>query len=436
MKEAYNYLLSLGFKYNDYLIVGVSGGPDSMALLHLLLKLKKELNLNIVCAHVNHNVRKESDEEKNFVENFCANNNIIFEYIKLDSCKHSEEILRNKRYEFLKTIIKKYNSKYLLTAHHADDLMETILMRIARGSTIKGYSGFSKEVSQSGYKIIRPLINVTKDDIYTYLKKNKLKYVTDESNFKDEYTRNRYRKYVLPFFKSEDSNVHKKFYKFSKTLLEYNEYITNDVKKVLKKVYPERVLNIEEFNKQPYLIKTRIIQYMLEEIYNNDLTKIDDNHVELILDLINSDKNKTIHLPNDIKVIKEYGNVTLIKNSNFMPYEFEFDEHINLLNGKNIEVVKFSESDSNYVCRLDKDEVKFPLYVRSRRNGDKISVKGMLGSKKINDIFIDSKIPSKEREMWPIVTDSNGVIVWLPGLKKSKFDKTKTQKYDIILRYY
>ncbi|MDD3187429.1 MAG: tRNA lysidine(34) synthetase TilS [Bacilli bacterium] len=441
MEEAYKYILKdLGLKYNEPVVIGVSGGPDSMALLHLFVRVKKVLDLKVICAHVNHSMRKESDDEKIFVENYCANNNVIFEYMKIeeygDDNFHNEA--RSKRYYYFGKIVKKYKAKYLFTAHHADDLMETILMRIARGSTLRGYSGFSKEITVDNYKVVRPLINVTKDEIYAYLKKYNLKYATDKSNFKDVYTRNRFRKQVIPFFKNEDKNVHKKFYKFSTTLLEYNEYIDKEVKKVLYKVYPQNILNIEEFNKQEHLIQMKVIYYILEEIYQDDLMLITDKHAELIYDLIKSKKgNASIHLPNNIKAIKEYNNLFLrpieVESNS---YEIELDNFANLPNGKNIEVVSKSSLDNNFICRLDSSQIKLPLHIRTRQNGDKISIKGMLGSKKINDIFIDDKISNQERDMWPIVIDSTGVIVWLPGLKKSKFDRTKNEKYDIILKYY
>lgn len=440
MEEAYKYLLNeVGLGYNDTVVVGVSGGPDSMTLLHLFVRVKKVLDLKVVCAHVHHNVRKESDDEKIFVENYCANNNVIFEYMKIedygDDNFHNEA--RSKRYYYFGEIIKKYNSKYLFTAHHADDLMETILMRIARGSTLRGYSGFSKVVKIDNYTLIRPLINVTKDEIYAYLKANDLKYVTDKSNFKDVYTRNRFRSHVIPFFKSEDKNVHKKFYKFSTTLLEYNDYIDSEMKKVLYKVYPQNVLKIEEFNRLPHLIQMKIIYYILENTYQDDLMLITDRHAELIYELIESNKNSYIHLPNNIKAVKEYDTLTLTKievvdNS----YEIELQDSVNLPNGMNIEFLDKVNSDSNYICRLDSSTIKLPLHVRTRTDGDKMSIKGMLGSKKINDIFIDDKVLNKDRDLWPVVMDSAGTIVWLPGLKKSKFDKTKNEKYDIILRYY
>ena len=142
-------------------------------------------------------------------------------------------------------------------------------------------------------------------------------------------------------------------------------------------------------------------------------------------------------MPNNIQAIKSYNNLELSKldiKDNI--YEIQIEEYLNLPNGKNIEVINESKTDGNDICRLDLDEVKQPLYVRNRRDGDKMTVKGMLGRKKISDIFIDDKIVTKERDLWPIVCDADDNIVWLPGLKKSKFCKEKNEKYDIILKYY
>lgn len=441
MDKAYDFLMKeIGLKYGDSIVVAVSGGPDSMALLHLMSKIKKAIDIEVICAHVNHNVRIESDSEKVFVETFCKNNNIIFEYMKImdygDDNFHNEA--RTKRYNYFGKIVKKYNSKYLLTAHHGDDLIETILMRIVRGSTLRGYSGFSRIVKLDGYTVLRPLINVTKEEIFEYNKKNNIEFVQDKSNQKDVYTRNRFRKYIVPEFKKENPNVHNKFYKFSRTLLEYNDYIDKQVEKKIKEIYPQNVLNIEKFLKEDRVIGMKIIYYILEHIYQDDLMLITDHHADLIYNLIKSKKpNLSIFLPNNVRVVKSYDIVTFVlEKISSTDYEIEVIDYINLPNGKNIEVVKSSTSDSNNICRLSSEEVKFPLHVRNRKDGDKISVKGMLGSKKINDIFIDEKISTNERDLWPVVVDSDGIIVWLPGLKKSKFDRTKNEKYDIILKYY
>lgn len=441
MESVYDYIENkLNIKYGDSIVVAVSGGPDSMALLYIMAKIKKSLDIEIVCAHVNHNMRAESADEKIFVEKFCSNNNIIFEYMKIeeygDDNFHNEA--RTKRYAYFATIVKKYHAKYLFTAHHGDDLIETILMRIVRGSTLRGYSGFSKVVNMDDYQIVRPLITETKENIFKFCKNNNIAYAQDASNQKDVYTRNRFRKYIVPEFKKEDHNVHTKFYKFSRTLLEYNEYIDKQVKKVINDVYPQNVLNVEEFLKLDHVIAMKVIYYILEHIYQDDLMLITDHHAELIYNLIKSKKaNLSIHLPNDVVAIKAYNTLVLVQEtSTSKEYEIEVIDYINLPNGKNIEVVDKSDLKTNDICRLSETDVKFPLHVRSRKDGDKLYVKGMLGSKKLKDIFIDEKVSSSEREIWPVVVDSNNTIVWIPGLKKSKFDKTTEEKYDIILRYY
>ena len=442
MDKVYQDLLErLNIKYGDCIIVGVSGGPDSMALLHILIRLKKALDLQIIVAHVNHNTgRKGQFEEQKFVEEYAKKNSLVFETMTIkeygDDNFHNEA--RSIRYNYFNSLVKKYHAKYVFTAHHADDLIETILMRIVRGSTLKGYSGFSKTVKMSNYYIIRPLIQVTKDEIYNYLNKNKIKYMQDSSNTKDVYTRNRFRKYIVPEFKKEDKMVHEKFYKFSKTLLEYNDYIERQVDKIYKKIVPDNVLNIEEFLKEDELIQKEIIYKMLEKNYQDDLMLITDKHYELIYNLIKSRKaNATIHLPNNIGAIKSYNNLELSKidiKDNI--YEIQIEEYLNLPNGKNIEIIKESKTDGNDICRLDLKEVKQPLYVRNKRDGDKMTIKGMLGRKKISDIFIDDKIATKDRILWPVVCDADDNIVWLPGLKKSKFCKEKNEKCDIILKYY
>ena len=442
MEEAYNYLLNdINIKYGDSVVLGVSGGPDSMALLHLMTRLKKALDIEVVCAHVNHNTGRPGQfEEQKFVERFCKQNNIVFETLTIDDYGddnfHNEA--HSKRYNYFDKLVKQYNAKYLLTAHHGDDLIETILMRIVRGSTLRGYSGFSKVVKKNGYKIVRPLIQVTKEEILEYNKKNNIKYALDSSNFKDVYTRNRFRKYIVPQLKKEDINVHKKFYKFSKTLLEYNEFIDKIVNSKIKEIYPNNVLNIEKFRNEDKIIQQKVIYHTLENTYQDDLMLITDKHVDILLDVIKSKRsNVKVHLPNGVQAIKSYDTLVLSTiNREVNSYDIELNKFVNLPNGKNIEVVKDTKLTNNFVCRLNSKEISLPLHVRSRQNGDKILIKGMIGKKKINDVFIDCKIPMDERDKWPIVVDNDGLVVWLPGLKKTKFDKTIDEKYDIILKYY
>ena len=441
MEEVYNFIRNkIGVSPNDTIVVGVSGGPDSMALLYILNEFKEKMGLRLVCAHINHNKRKESDEEEKYVSKYCKENGIIFECIKVKKWgdDNFENEARSIRYNFFEEIVENYNAKYLMTAHHADDLIETILMRIVRGSTLKGYSGFSRIVDKGNYKIVRPLITLTKDEIIDFDTRNNIKYYIDSTNNEDIHTRNRYRHVILPFLKKENPNVHKKFIKFSETLIENSNYIDEQANKVFNKVFQNGVIDIDKFKSLERVIQTKIIYTILERIYGDDLLIIRDAHVDLIFDLINSNKsNSIVHLPNNVIIIKSYGEISFSYDAdNDDEYEIEIETLVNLPSGKIIEVVSESFDTSNNTIRLNSNEVKLPLYVRNRRQGDKIEVKGLNGTKKVNDIFIDEKIKTHDRDMWPIVLDAENKIVWVPGLKKSKLDKKISEEYDIILRYY
>lgn len=441
MKKAIHFLMNeIGLEENAVIVAGISGGPDSMALLHLLQRIRKKKNIKIICAHVNHNVRKESKDEKIFLENYCHDKNIAFESMMIE--KYSDDNFhneaRNIRYQYFDSLIKKYDAKYLMTAHHGDDLVETILMRLSRGSTLKGYSGFSKVVQYDGYQLIRPLVYYTKEELQNYDKRYNIPYVIDSSNEKETYTRNRYRKVILPFLKTEDPNVHLKYLKFSESLLESVAFIQKQVDKVLDKVYQKGVLQLDRYLQLDSLLQKQIIYNILEKFYQDDLILINDRHVHLIIDLIHSKKkNSYIYLPNNIKFIKEYNRGYLaIESENIDSYEMELFDYAYLPNKHHLEIVDEEEGNSNFVCRLSKENVTFPLYVRTRKLGDVMEVKGLHGKKKLKDIFINSKVPIKDRELWPVVVDSKDQIVWLPGLKKSKFDVPKSGKYDIIIKYY
>ncbi len=440
MERVNNFLLSK-LSEGDVVVLGCSGGPDSMALFDLLYKIKKQLNITIICAHVNHKVRKESDEELIWLQKVCDKHKIKFESMSIDNYGddnfHNEA--RNIRYRFFESIVKKYNAKYLMTAHHGDDLVETVLMRIVRGSTIKGYAGFKQIIEKDGYTILRPLVYVTKDDILEYDKKNNISYVIDKSNFSDKYTRNRYRKVVLPFLKKEDKNVHLKFLKYSKTLNDYEEFIDKVAAKALREVTSySNSIDIEEFKELEEVIQNKIINNLLSDFYQDDMILISDIHTELVKKLIYSKKaNSRVYLPNGVLGVKNYNKFYFETQTDQIDnYEIEIIDIANLPNGKNIKVVEDSSVNNNFYCRLSKEDVVLPLRVRTRRSGDRMKVKGLNGTKKVKDIFIDSKVPINKRDLWPIVVDSNDVIVWIPGLKKSKFDVPKNKKCDIILKYY
>ena len=429
------------FKFNtgDVIVIGCSAGPDSMALVDMLLKIREKYSLSLIVAHVNHNVRVESIDEALYIKEYCVKNSILFETMTIEKYgdDNFENEARNIRYNFFENVVYKYGANYLMTAHHGDDLVETIMMRIVRGSNLKGYSGFKMIVDMTDYKIVRPLIYYTKKELEEYDQMNNVKYFVDKSNSSDKYTRNRYRKYLLPFLKSEEENVHLKFLRFSDNLSAACNFINKERDKALRRVLLADALVIDKFILEDSYIQREILYYLLSEFYQDDLILVGDKHIDLILDLIYSKRaNSFVNLPNDVIANKCY-NMLELKRDVFeiTNYEIEFDEYATLPNGHVIERVLDTSDNSNSICRLDSSEITLPLIVRTRRLGDKMAVKGMDGTKKIKDIFIDSKINLTERDSWPIVVDSKGKVVWIPGVKKSKFDKKKIDSYDIILKY-
>ena len=175
-----------------------------------------------------------------FVKKYCEENHLLFETTKLIyEDKFTESIAREKRYQFFEHILEKYQSSYLFTAHHGDDLIETMMMRIVRGSSLKGISGISKSSKRSFYTIVRPLLYATKEDIYQYVKDNHIPFVEDSSNQDNHYTRNRYRKNLLPFLKAENKKVHLKFLECSEELQE----VLNYIEKVVEKKYNQIVID-------------------------------------------------------------------------------------------------------------------------------------------------------------------------------------------------
>ena len=440
MKKVIEFLeRDIRLKENDTIVLGNSGGPDSMCLFSILLQLREKYHLNLVCAHVNHNVRRESADEKEFLMNFCQEKNVLFESMTIE--RYGDDNFHNQarkiRYNFFNDLVRKYGANYLMTAHHGDDLVETVLMRLVRGSTLKGYSGFNKVLDNGDYKTVRPLVFVSKDDILRYDEENNIPYVIDKSNFKGKYTRNRYRMNILPFLKEEDKKVHEKFIKFSETLEEYDSFINNEIRRSIKKVYSENKIDILEYKKLDYLIQKKIIYYILEDIYKDNLLIINDKHVKLIVDLLNSKRaNAKICLPHNIEAVKNYNELEFSKEiKETISYEIELIKFATLPNGHKLEFVSDCDTNGNDICRIDVEDVSLPLYVRTRKYGDKMFLKKLNGYKKLKDIFIDCKVPLKDRDKWPVVVDSKDKIIWVPGLKKSKFTKLKNEKYDIIIKY-
>ena len=149
----------------------------------------------------------------------------------------------------------------------------------------------------------------------------------------------------------------------------------------------------------------------------------------------NSTSNSKINLPDNKIFIKSYNNAWIEENKKTKKYDIILKDIVELSNGYIVEIIKETESNSNYVTKINTQEINMPIHIRTRKEGDKLTLKGLNKEKKLKDIFIDEKVPIEKRKTWPVVTDDKDNIIWLPGLKKTKFDRAKTKNYDIIIRY-
>lgn len=427
-----NHILD-DFNFENYVVIGVSTGPDSMCLLDLL---RKKTNKIIVC-HINHNVRKESIKEEAFLIDYCKKNKLILETMTIKEYNENnfENEARTKRYSFYEKILEKYHSKYLFLAHHGDDLIETVLMKIVRGSNIEGYAGIKEISSIKDYHIIRPLLPYTKEDILKYNQKHNIPYFIDNSNKNTQYTRNRYRKKILPILKEEDKNVHLKFLKYSQILQEYDKYIKNITEKETKKIYQNNILDLSKFSLIENFLQKNILYYILNNIYENTPNTITEKHIDNILKIIKNNKpNLKLNLPKHKIVIKEYQKLYIIKNEkNSKNYKIEFNNDLKV-NNFNFKTVDSENTDGNDICRLNSKKINFPIYFRNKKESDKIILKGSNYQKKVKEIFIESKIPISKRKDYPLLVDSQDNILWIPNIKKSKFCMKNNENYDIIIK--
>ena len=435
MDKSINYLKSI-LKPNSVVVIACSGGPDSMCLLYLLKCLKEEFNLKVIVAHVNHLVREESTEEAEFVRNVVKQYNMIFEYYELKnkytSNFHSRS--REERYAFFEELVRKYKASYLMSAHHGDDLIETILMRICRGSNLKGYSGFDILSLKDNYVVVKPLIFYSKSYILDYMRDNNLEYRLDYTNDLNDYPRVRFRHKVLPLLYEENKNINDRFLKYNNVLSEADNFINNYLHNIIDKIYNNNVLDISLFKKEDVYIQKRIIEYILSTIYIKDLYLVKDSNIDEILKIINSNKpNISLNLPNNHIIIKNYNKLLVDKRKviNKKVSSKVLYEDNNCI----IDYSTDNTDNSNYSIRLLSKEIKMPLIIHKRNNGDKMHILHFNGTKKVKDILIDSKVPIETRNNLPIVYDSNNIVLWLPGIKKSKFAKEINEKYDIILKY-
>ena len=309
---------------NDSIVVGVSGGPDSMTLLSILLKLKEEFNLKIYVAHVNHMLRENAIKDEEYVKEFCEKNNIeifikkanIFEIAQKEKIG-LEEAGRNVRYNFFEEVLKKTESNKIAIAHNLNDKVETIIMNTLRGSGVSGLKG----IEAKRKKYIRPLIEIERYEIEKYCIENKINPRHDESNDDNIYTRNKIRNIVIPYIKNEfNPNIIKTLNRLSEIIKEEDEYVQSETEKIFKEILLTDEKNKIEFDPRKFNEQEKVIQKNLillaikkvkgstqgiEKVNIDDIIKLCNNNIgnKLIRPVKQLEigiKNKRIYIKNII----------------------------------------------------------------------------------------------------------------------------------------
>lgn len=315
----------------DKIVIGVSGGPDSMCLLDILNYLKEELQIEIIVAHVNHMIRKEADIETEYVKNYCKKQKIPcyvkkveVEILAKEQKIGTEEMGRKIRYEFFKEIAKKENANIIATAHNANDNSETILMNLLRGTSPSGLKGIEikrREVlSKKNETItyIRPLRECERCEIENYCEEHNLKPKIDQSNFENIYTRNKIRNLLIPYLQKEfNPNVIETINRLSEIVMEEELYFTEIVAKEYETLKlgnndTEIILDLKAFNKLPKVIKSRLILYTINKILGSSMG-IEKVHIDDIIVLCENNIGNKYLMPNKkIKIFVKKGKIFFI----------------------------------------------------------------------------------------------------------------------------
>ena len=313
----------------DVIVVGVSGGPDSITLLTCLNKYKSKLGCKIICAHINHLIREDSTEDEQFVENVCKKMAIPFyakrvkveELAKINK-KGTEETGRKVRYDFFNEICKKENANKIATAHNLNDNVETVLMNILRGSGISGLKGIEISRKETNIEYIRPIRECERQEIEKYCEEQNLDPRIDKTNFESIYNRNKIRNEIIPYLKKEfNPNVLEGINRLSNIAREEEEYFD----KVIAKEYEELkigenekevILDLKEFNKLEKVIKSRIILYTINKT-NGNVQGIGKIHIEDIIKLCENNIGNKYLTPNkNIKIFVKKGKIFFMGKMN------------------------------------------------------------------------------------------------------------------------
>lgn len=447
----------------DKVIVALSGGPDSMCLIHMLKELRERYKILLYGAHVNHCLRgAEADADEEYVREFCKEANIEFYSKKIDikelarvTNTSTETAGREARYAFFSELKEKLDANLIALAHNSNDQAETILMRIIRGTGMEGLRGI-RPVRDGIY--IRPILCLTREEIEEYCDLNNLKPRIDKSNFEKIYNRNKIRLELIPYLQENfNRDILNTINRLSEIISKDQDYLEEVAERKYShycSVIGEKVSLDQKLIKEHEAIVTRVIRRALKELKGN-LKNIELVHINEVIELFSMDTGKMISLPEGIIAEKVYREIYLykkkdIKASNQSINEIvifdkdngqqtllikeisEMNLKISLRLVEKDEVLDFAEDP--YKKYFDYDKINRYISIRTRQEGDRFTPYGMKGSKKLKDLFIDLKIPKEERSKLPLVCFDKD-IAWIVGYRvSSKYIVTKSTKYILEIK--
>ncbi|HBF5314580.1 TPA: tRNA lysidine(34) synthetase TilS [Clostridioides difficile] len=415
----------------DKIVLGLSGGPDSVCLLHVLNRLKKDFNIEIYVAHLNHQIRGiEAQKDALYVSKLCEDMGIVFFVKSINVPKYCEneglsleEGARKLRYEMFYEIKDKIKANKIAIGHNLNDQAETVMMRIMRGTGLKGLKGIDYIRDNC---IIRPILDVERNEIEEYCEAYNLNPRIDKTNLENIYTRNKIRLDLLPYMKDNfNSNVIESIVRMSNSLKSDNDYIEKEAEAKFREVSNIKEKGFVEINLDDFVclhdaIKVRVLRNSIKHILG-DTNFVDQRHIEDIMSLEDNSKvNKMLTLPRNIFVYRKKDSI-ILTNEEIVNEEIEF--YYNVPSNGFIKIKELKQIIETQVMSIDRyksmkldnsskgfdfNKVKGGIVIRSRRQGDKIKL--AMGSKKVKDLFIDLKIPREERCKIPIITDSEGII--------------------------
>jgi len=432
----------------DTILAGVSGGPDSMSLLFVLSSLMEELEFSLVVCYVDHKLRPESKDEAIFVSNVARSLSLPFVLKELDIAGKKragslEELARTARYRALEEARTENNGNRIAVAHHLDDHIETVLMRIIRGTSIRGLRG----IPVKNGNIIRPLRCVWREEILDFCRENNISYVIDSSNLSTAFTRNRIRLELLPALMNYNPRIKDAILRLSNQAEELDQFLSYLEKDLLEKfrISPgEFYIPLEDMENLPSLLRRRILMKILTDISPKP-GEVREESYDMILSLLENSTGKRLDLPGGAIGYRDVRGIRLLKEEPEPLPVYELNvPGITIIDRlkkqiyteivSDVERIKGKISDKLYTFYLDFDKIKLPIYLRSPKEGERFSPLGLGGkSKKLQDIMVDRKMPKEYRNLYPVIVDSNGEVICIPEYTISEKVKVTDKTERILL---